>query len=160
MKKWPIVLPFNDTKTLMGKVYIYKTLSSIMKACFGDFDPDTEYTGYIPEESEKISFRKKMREIKKVGVFGFATVKKIKEPSEPIKKEKQIHLWIGNKANFIMAINLVAHELGHMKPPYHKILDREEKKACEYGFVASASLIILSHFLDLYQRRGNAFGRR
>ncbi len=76
------------------------------------------------------------RKIRKMGVWAFT------------QDKKTIHLWIKDATvPLSTVVAVIAHEMAHIKRPWHRSFSEEEQKACEYEDVAynatiAAELII------------------
>jgi len=76
-----------------------------------------------------------IRDIRKRDVWGF------------VNDKTTIHYFIRKRTKIDEAVRFFAHELGHMRKPFHRH-DREEEKACKYAEVAQAALNISAQLID------------
>jgi hypothetical protein len=147
--KYPLVLKFNSEK-MNGKVLIYKTLSSVFKSCFGDFNKTDTYKGYLgvnPGQGD--SYETVMKKYKKLGLYGYASLSKGSRD-----KVREIHLWTSKKAPAYMIMDLISHELSHLTRPHYKNIDKEEAKAMKIAEVSRTSFQILLALLNMMEKKG------
>ena len=50
--------------------------------------------------------------------------------------KETIHVCVGKRATLAQVINLLSHELGHIRRPFHRNRYSEEQKASTYAYVA------------------------
>ena len=154
--KWPVVLPLSipsiNTSGFIfteGKIILYKTLRSAIKATFGkDFNESApfrnsgdkytkeqfdEWGWYFNTIGDAINF------FKKKGHFA-SSVQGFKGGKPDRKIEKKIHLWIDfKKTSITEIIGIIAHELGHLQSPHYKNMKYEENKAYQFELIAMSA---------------------
>jgi hypothetical protein len=140
MSKWPIEIEMKGND-LNGRVFVYKTLRSVMESCFGKFADKSKYKGYA--DGKKYDFKTVMKKYKKIGVYGYAA-----RGVENGEKIRDIHLWASKKASILTLMSLVGHELGHLKTPIYKDIKKEENKAMKIGMTCMESLQVTFGILE------------
>lgn len=146
MRKFPITMTLTIGKEQCS-VYMYKTLQQAIKSYTCDSASMFEANTSVSSED----FKTNAKEYIKRGLFGYATRITEEENGKKLKRN-EIHLWFDHKKVTIgSAINLIAHELGHLQLPHSSTEMKEEAKAIKYGSVAQAAALICMAYSEEMQ---------
>jgi hypothetical protein len=110
----------------------YETLKDCITAFLGNQPGVTiDTVGEWVTSKERMTMKEMIARHTEIGCWGWCENKEI------------IHLWVGEHADILNVINLIAHEVGHTMRPWHKDHLAEEDKACRYGDVARDALMLM-----------------
>lgn len=59
-----------------------------------------------------------------------------------------LHVWTSDQATPEHILNMLAHEMGHTRRPWHRDTFLEEQKACGHALVAVTAFQIMNEFLE------------
>lgn len=116
-------------------IHRYETLEACMAAYFDCAPEDIKKQGrwaWMDGERYRVwPTSRVLRTRRKAGVWGFCVDK------------KELHVWIADHARPEKILRLLAHELGHIRRPWHRDRDQEEAKAENYAMVAVTAFVIM-----------------
>lgn len=59
-----------------------------------------------------------------------------------------LHIWFSDRCSRERLLGALAHELGHIRRPFHRDVFKEETKACKYGSVAMTAYAIMKDLME------------
>lgn len=115
----------------------HKTLRSCFDACFDDQDPIRSITD--TGKVETITRAAYMKERRTSRCFGFANF-----------GEQRIEIWHAKNVSPGRLVQMIAHELAHLRRPRFRDKRKEEIKAGDYGQVAFTAYKIMRQLRGLH----------
>lgn len=66
-----------------------------------------------------------------------------------IEDKQWVHIWFSDQCTPERLLGALAHELGHIRRPWHRDTFVEETKACKYGSVAMTAYDIMKDLMEI-----------
>lgn len=124
------------------KVYLYETPVDCLKSYFNSDVLPTNDDGLweyydVDGKLYKLKMSDAIEKIKVSSCWGFT------------RHKKELHLWVGKKADLATVAYMCAHEMGHTLRPYHRSDKAEEVKAEKYGLITMKAVNMAKDLLEM-----------